>query len=426
MKALLHSLRHGGARRFWAPLAALLIRLGGPRFAAWLSFQSVDWGDLQHGRAILCLSRESFIKDIAELRKRSAWDYPMVMGGFTRFQMAWFPESMQIQTFYQKEMPAHPEAVARSAAYARALIARVQRRCPVRAVLSANFDYWQDSGFKQACRELGLPFLVLSREHPIIPRICIDVVQWYHRAAYRFDGTAIAVAGPSTRQVLLEAGVLSRSDQVEITGLPRYDAWREVDTSRPLADRPLVTLLTFTEGYLADASFREVLRLFCQAAHRHAGQGVEFVVKSKDAHDTALVRSLMGPEGLAVARCTHELPLFEVLPRSRLVINYNSLSLVEAVMAHAQALVPAWGECQATGPEAMYPADEPAVTRVLRFARSPAELSETIAQAVRGEIEPVPDAGQREFLSRYLYLPDAGSCSEAFDAFLARHVRPLR
>lgn len=422
MNALLHSLRHGGARRFWAPLAALLIRLGGPRLAAWLTFQSMDWGDLRHGRAILCLSRESFVKDITELRQRSGWDYPMVMAGFTRFQMAWFPASMQMQTFYQKEMATHPEAIAKSAAYARALIAMVQRRCSVRAVMSANFDYWQDSGFKQACRELGLPFLVLSREHPIIPRICEEVVQWYHKAEYQFDGTAIAVAGPSTQRVLLAAGVLNRPEQVEIIGLPRYDAWLDVDTTRPLADRPLITLLTFTEGYMADASFREVLRLFCEAACRHAGQGVDFVVKSKDAHDTELVRSLMGTEGQAVARCTHELPLFEVLPRSRLVINYNSLSLVEAVMAHAQTVIPAWGECRATGPEAMYPADEPVVSRVVRFADTPAALADTIAQAVAGQIPPVPGAGQREFVNRYLFVPESGSCSQAFDAFLARHV----
>lgn len=408
----------------WPACASLIVKLFGPRFSAYLSYLAMDWGKTAGEISVLCLGRESFVKDIKELRARTSMNFPMVVGGFTRFQMGWTPLDMQVQTFYQAYQGVGKEqALAKSTQYARSLILRASRRKPIHAVLSANFDYWQDAGFKRACKELGIPFLVLSREHPVIPKVCDVVVDWYRRAQYRFEGSAIAVAGPSTREVLLRAGGICGPDQIVITGLPRFDAWLNVDSSRASDQRKLITLLTFTEGYYADETFKEVLRVFCEAAQQHRTESVQFLVKTKDMDDTLAVRRMIVALKCTEVACTHERELFDVLPDSRLVINYNSLSLVEAAMANAPIVIPAWGECQDRGPQAMYSAEEPAVAKLAQFAHSPEQLRETIASSLSAGSSGMDSHARAAFVNHFVYLPAHGSCSEAFEKFVLHHIR---
>lgn len=424
MNKLINSLRYGVFSRPWPACANFLVKAFGPKFAAYLSYLGIDWdGAKKSGKTVLCLCRESFIKDIKELRARTSINYPIVTGGFTRFQMAWFPLQMQIQTFYQLyQGEDKAAAIAKSTQYALQLIKLASRKAEVNGILSANFDYWQDVGFKNACKILEIPFIVLSREHPIIPKVCDVVTDWYQKAAYHFDGTAIAVAGLSTRDVLERAGCICKSDQVMITGLPRFDAWQDIDKTRPRETRSLVTLLTFTEGYYADETFKEVLRVFCEAAGRCRSGNIQFLVKTKDINDTILVAKMIEGMGDYPVECTHERELFEVLPDSRLVINYNSLSLVEAVMARAPIVIPAWGECKDRGAEVMYSIENPNVARVVEFAYSSDDLSQAIAASVAGNTKAFQNQDADDFINDFVHVPAHGSCSTEFEKFLLKYI----
>ncbi|NBT59117.1 hypothetical protein EBT16_10075, partial [bacterium] len=142
----LNWLRDGVIRSCWNGVSIALTKLIGPKLAAWLCYWTIDWGPENKGPTFLCLFRESFIKDIEELRKRTELNLPVIMGGFTRLQMGWVPSKMQIQTFYQKyQGPGRESAMDKSRVFAKHLIELVNKRIKIDGVLSANFDYWQDS-----------------------------------------------------------------------------------------------------------------------------------------------------------------------------------------------------------------------------------------------------------------------------------------
>ncbi|WP_414590246.1 hypothetical protein, partial [Scytonema sp. PCC 10023] len=61
------------------------------------------------------------------------------------------------------------------------------------------------------------------------------------------------------------------------------------------------------------------------------------------------------------------------------------------------------------GDEVMYPADREVISRVVGFARSPAELLAMIEASVRGQTPPIPATYVREFLDEYIHVPDNGS-----------------
>jgi hypothetical protein len=249
--------------------------------------------------------------------------------------------------------------------------------------LTGNFDYWQDVGFKKVAREKSIPFIVLSREHPVIPSACDIVKARYARADYRFDGDAIAVAGQSTFDVITHSGRICDDHQVRITGLPRYDAWRPVRKDKPLSQRSYITLLTFTSGYYADETFKDVLISFLKIADSYSSDDVSFVVKTKDRLDTEKVRALANSysaqHNVAIS---DTIDLFDLLPDSRLIIGYNSLSLVEGLMSGSRIAIPNWGQCLSSGPKVMYPVDDPLVDELIDFPKDEQALYLLVAQAI--------------------------------------------
>ncbi len=208
-----------------------------------------------------------------------------------------------------------------------------------------------------------------------------------------------------------------------MTGLPRFDAWLNVDSSRPTDQRALVTLLTFTEGYYADDTFKEVLRIFCEAAAQPRPESVQFLVKTKDMVDTLVVRRLILSLKCTRVICTHERELFDVLPDSRLVINYNSLSLIEAAMANAPIVVPAWGQCKDRGSQAMYSAEEPAVARVAKFAYTPEQLRDVIIGSLTAGPPVMDSSSLAAFVNHFVYLPTQSTCSAEFEKFVSRFIK---
>lgn len=419
MSKFLSQLRYGWLSKFWPSLSKYMMVFLGEKVAAYLTYLSIDWGESDYDQTVVCLYRESFIKDIVELRKRTNFNYPVVMAGFTRFQKAWVPEKMQEQTYYQRFEAENEDALKRSDKYVETLIKLISKKVKINAVLSANIDYWQDSGFKRICEKNNIPFLVLSREHPVIPIVCEKVVDRYKKAKYRFKGNGVAVAGDTSKKVLMEGNTIKESSDIKVTGLPRFDAWLDIDIDENSDSRSLVTLLTFSRGYHADQTFKEVLGLFCDASNRPGDY--DFIIKTKDEADTAYVTGLLSQLNSCDVRVDHNYSLYDVLPRSKWVVGYNSLSLLEASIAKAGIIIPAWGECKSDGEGVMYEQKNKNVSECLVYSKSPSDFLDAL---VKDNIEMTQWSDKRVsiFVGEFITLPTKG-CSKSFSEFLTKYIR---
>lgn len=400
-------------------------RLGGPALAARLLSWSVDMGPWREdGPAVLCIHRNLFDKDIEQLRQRSkALNWPFVRAPHLgRLQAAWMPSEVQYQTKFSTHVgPPTAEAWEIGEKFAGFFLNLVCRRFGVAAIMSANIDYWQDEVMRRACRAEGIPFLVLSKEHQTIPEVYRRSVEYYRGHKYRFTGSAVAVFGPRTKDMLVESGVCEEA-QVCITGAPRLDPWLDMDFDEITADT--VTLLSFAgPGYGAAETFLEVLGLFVDAANRHRDKGLRFAVKCKNEIDRQVVHGLLDDAPISNLELTVAEPLFELLPRSRIVIGYNSLSLVEALFCPAVLMVPQWGEGAGDPVKQNIDPTDPDCRAAYRFAESAESLTSLIDQAVYGDLKGASRSLRRRLISRYFHIPSGHYSGECVESFALQRIR---
>ncbi|MHB1208003.1 MAG: hypothetical protein ACYCZX_20730, partial [Rhodospirillaceae bacterium] len=187
--------------------------------------------------AILCITRGDFSVDALNLSFRlPAYNWLFLSHGMLKkVQRPWLPEELMHQGEYARyKGPVYDAAWGKSKAMCVTALQYMIAKRKVVAVMAANFDYWQDEGMRLACAELKLPFLVLLREHSIIPFDIVLTGNFYLKSPVTPYAAGVAVAGPTSMEVLTKCNVFG-ADKIWVTGLPRYDPW--IDNLRDKAPR---------------------------------------------------------------------------------------------------------------------------------------------------------------------------------------------
>jgi hypothetical protein len=212
-------------------------------------------------------------------------------------------------------------------------------------------------------------------------------------------------------------------DDIWITGAPRYDRWLDL---RPLpADQKNhISLITFNQpGYGAQDVFAQVLRTFAEAAGKHRQAQLNWLVKCKKRADLEEVRGQVAPDLLSGLQFSYDTPLFDLFPKTRLAIGYNSLALVEAMLADVPIAMPWWGQTRPAQSDLLLDPDDPSVSAVMHLAETPEELAKLMARAAFGEDLCKGTAEQRrDVFSRHLHVPKNGHASCEVETFVRHYI----
>lgn len=396
-------------------------RLAGPRFAARFIVGRADFGDYVPGRpTVVALTRPLFSKDLIELRKRTDLNWVYINNEFLgHVQSAWCPPEMRFQTKYQKfRGDRYARAWSRLDAFGDELVQALRSRTPVDAFMTSHIDYWHGEGARLGAKRHGIAFLGLCRENMCLP-IQQRTVRDYYKG-FRYEGDSVAVFSEATRRIFIESGACT-DDQVAVTGAPRLDIWRDIDVEN--VKRDTIVLLSYRDpDYRAPNSFKEVLRQFLEAAQRHAGSGVRFVVKAKNIADSDEIRGAAGPLERFV-EVDHQVPLTSLLPRARLVVGFNSLSVLEAQFCKGRTAVPYWGDAMRPSEELIFDPLDPIVSKVIDFPRSSEAFNTLLDDAVGGDLQNIASIEERNAaIQRVFYMPPNGSCSKEVEQYVLNAI----
>lgn len=198
--------------------------------------------------------------------------------------------------------------------------------------LSANVDYHQDEPLRRAGTKLGVPFFVLLKETPL----SAEHLEWQRRLiggrAVADRGDHVFVGGP-LGALYVELGSVS-AERLYVTGFPRFDRYRGLDTSVPLDH------ITFFPPNRLHGHSTEVFDVLLDAVlDLRARTSAILVLKCKDNRSAREVREELSRRedaGSAVV-VTTENP-FGPLSRSAVVIGSSTTALAEGLLTRARVV----------------------------------------------------------------------------------------
>ncbi len=366
-------------------------------------------------RAVLCLHSLQFNRDIAVLQERSTkYIWPALPDTFlTDTQTAWMPERARVQTSYLNESgPDMDAAWAKSKRFAVGILTGLMEKgMKLTAVMGGNWDYWAEECMRLACAELGLPFLVLLREHYLAPNRLEAAMEYYQSFPRVPEVAGIAVAGPTVIDLAVVLGLFPAS-KLRATGWPRLDVWRY--PVAPRSDRPVV-LMAYLKGYSADEHFIKMLGLFSIVASRFPQ--VPFVVKAKNPEEATFLQGFSDRHGLGLT-VVDTWNLQSLLCNARAVIGFQSVTLYEALLSPARILIPRWGQTE-QDPLQMAPAPTDERLRGhMEFLTSKEALIRAIEECVTSDPPPVDMTARRNLFGAYFTYTADISAVERVEQFV--------
>jgi hypothetical protein len=375
-------------QRWWDRLTGE-VRREAARLAA-----EIDWSNHVPGcPVVLCLDRALFRKDVAVLRKRTPFSYVDVSAKrLKRFQERWVAPKWRLQTYFTGYLEGPQSSVKPLLEqFGIAFLQAASRRHPIAGVLSGNFDYWQDDALKIACHCLGIPFFVLCRENYVWEAGVDYMKDRIADSKYRFLGAGVAVASEATNRSLSGSGGFD-DGVLTITGFPRFDEWVGL-AAVPTSERRTITLFSFADPlYLAPQTFAEVLEAFVGIAERY-GDRLDFVIKMKKPNEVdELIGRFPQVKGKPI-RITADPSVIDLARRSRAIIGFNSLVILESLLTEVPIVVPWWGDSVRGLDECVMHADLEQDRRYAYFPESSEALAALIEQAAQGTL---PIKGTRQ------------------------------
>ncbi len=363
---------------------------------------------------VLCLNSLQLNRDVTELiahgRRFAYPTFPDTL--LIDAQKDWMPAEMQVQSLYVNfEGPEVDQIWVMAKQLAIQIIEDIRASgINVVAVLAANWDYWHEEAFRRACLKLGLPFLVLLREHFLTAHGYQENEEYFAMVRRIPEVTAVAMAGPATLDIFTRLNLFPHTP-LRLTGWPRLDAWRR--PAQPAYDRPIV-LMAYYKGYGADRHFIDVVvPLFAGLAARYPH--VPFLLKAKHWGEQQILSKVAGPHVQVID--TLDLP--SVLCNARMVIGDNSMIMFEALLSPARILIPFWGEANRE-PKTMAPSPgDGRLGEHVTFVQSAGDFCRRIHEAATGDT-PAPDMAARIALfGQYFSFDPQYSCVARVEDFIA-------
>jgi hypothetical protein len=395
--------------------------LFGPTISGWVMAKITLLGHRKDDRVtVLWSKRPQFDKDVTQMVQRT--DLNFLEFSKTRFQMcleAWVPWTMRRQVHFQSESGRKAEKARQaSKVFAESFLKNLRHHQRIDAILTANFNYWQDDCLADICPNIQIPFLVLSREHPL-SQLSAEWIRVLHRLhSYKFKGDAIAVFGALTRDAIL-AGNVCPPEKIQITGAPRFDPWHDIDLDQ--VSRDTVALMSYGEPtYFATANYRETVTAFARASM--VSENCRFVLKCKNEFNIELAGRILSEVAGHRVLTEMTVPLSELFPRCKLIAGFNSLSLIEGLFAQSQILVPHWLDAQRPVEDLVFAPNDELLQGTVSFANTAEEFQKEVTKVAAAPYQPPSGEGQAAILEKYCYFPADQLASTAVADFIMGHI----
>jgi hypothetical protein len=386
--------------------------------------RKIDWSKWQPNRpTVLYLDRALFRKDIEEMQARTAINFVGISTTkVKRILERWVPPVGRDQTYFTHMLETNLHYLKKTLeAFGLAFLTEATANRAVDAVMAGNTDYWQDEAIKLACARLGIPYLVLARENYVTGYDYTTVTERMAKAKFKFRGNGVAVFSERCKQAFETTGSFKGAN-IAVTGAPRFDKWAEVLTV-PAEERNLMILLSYAAPlYMGEDNFRQVAAMFAEAAEQ-APPNHQYLLKVKKRSDAEIVHTNSPGLDKTKVSIIWDEPLYDLYPRARAIIGYNTLAALEGLLADIPVIVPCWADAVRDSSELLISYDNPMDQAAIYFPTSPDEFKALLRQASEGTLRSKGTLEQRRAcFSQCIHLTDGATSSQEVEKFILANL----
>jgi hypothetical protein len=342
---------------------------------------------------VLCLGRSVFYDDLAALMKFSGQlKYCSIHLTYWQIIFDYFmnrcpnadkvsESSYHAQDFCQKEKQAYYQ-------YLKKMFPILRHYLGFAAVLTGNLGYLVQQELARICLEQNIPFIVLHKEAIVVSDTYNEFLKIYQN--HHFVGTKILFYNQQCLEGFLQLNLPGLTPaQAQLVGIPRFDNYFIAGEKIKAAGRPQLVFFTF----LPQLAFRfltkdneklariekrtfEFYRLMMEFAGRHPDFLV--ILKTKNAdffyQYPKDILAKYFPAGLINLKITNADDPLLLIKDSLAVVAFNSMVLIEAIIAEKPIIMPDFSDIMADQPWSFFQRHP----QLVRYCRTLAELEKFI------------------------------------------------
>ena len=298
-------------------------------------------GNIRASKNILCIERSMFDKDVSELSNRIrkyGWIW-LRKNQISVYQNPILPKKYSKQTEYYEMIKEAPKQWEECIKRSKILITRLQKEKNVSAIMVANIDYWQDYSLRVACKDLGIPVIVLQKEFPYNNILVEKQFAYWRKYNFKTNADAIMVFGKQMKDGYLRESNFNENN-IYVTGAPRNDAWRTLEHDNQSTTEGILILSFIANTKISSEKFLKLLKGLSEYLKNKNNEKI--TIKSRDPVNHQMIVNFCDEQDIKNVEVIQHANLFDLVTQSKLIIASKSLSTVESMMTKKNILVPDW------------------------------------------------------------------------------------
>ncbi len=366
---------------------------------------------------IFCLNSAAFQKDIDELAKKKSLNFVIM-------EQYWFGIIMLTYFSHDKDFFNHFYGVEEEKKDSLKIPIKSAFLClnsyinlfekkhnKIKWFLLPSFNQGGVTLINQYALETHRKVLCFYYEHYTCPIACHVVRNCFIHYKSTSPGGTLLVWHKSMKDILVETN-FDKPENIIVSGPPRFNRWFDI-IKQPREPKRYITLLSFPGSeYLAPFTYIDILLCFKKLASKHTNYN--FIVKCKDgSHVAETLRILNNSPGDISVSC--DIDMIDLLSQSKVIIGYNSLSFLEALLSEAHLIYPFWGDSQYDPYMLQIDPANPEAQNIINIAQSREHFHEILDKKIQGSDYDGPTEKRVNFLNKYIYFDPLNKSVDVFE-----------
>jgi hypothetical protein len=212
------------------------------------------------------------------------------------------------------------------------------------------------------------------------------------------------------KKTLLNAG-FAKEEKIVVSGPPRFNRWNYLLSNQHT--KKYITLLSFPgNDYWAPFTYNDILFAFRAMSHKYINYN--FVIKCKDGWHISQTQQILSND-VGNITLTVDMDMIDLLSQSKVIIGFNSLSFLEALLAQAHLILPYWGDSKHDPYLLQVDPQDPETQEIIDIAGSREHFAELLEQRITAEDYQGDMKKRIEYLNKYIYFDENNKSVDIFE-----------